>query len=49
MDYRIEHDTMGDVRVPADALSAGADAARGGKLPDLRPAAGAGAHRGASQ
>ena len=37
--YRIEHDTMGEVRVPAAAQVPGADPARGGELPDLAAAA----------
>ena len=34
--YRIEHDTMGEVLVPADAQVAGPDPAGGRELPDLR-------------
>ena len=35
-EYRIEHDTMGEVRVPASALYRRADPARRRELPDLR-------------
>ena len=38
-EYRIEHDTMGEVRVPDQRAVARADPARGGELPDLRAAA----------
>ena len=37
-EYRIEHDSMGEVRVPADAKWAAQTAARGRELPDLRTA-----------
>ena len=40
-EYRIEHDTMGEVRVPAKRAVARADPAGRGELPDLVPAAGA--------
>ena len=46
-DFRIEHDSMGEVRVPARRAVAGADPARGRELPDLGRADRAGAHRGA--
>ena len=36
--YRIEHDSMGEVRVPADGQVGGADPAGGRELPDLRAA-----------
>ena len=35
-EYRIEHDTMGEVRVPVDGTVARSDSARGGELPDQR-------------
>ena len=45
-DYRIEHDSMGEVRVPAERCGA-PDAAGGGELPGLRAAAGPRTYRGA--
>ena len=36
--YRVEHDSMGEVRVPAGRPVGRADPAGGRELPDLRPA-----------
>ena len=38
-DFRIEHDSMGEVQVPARRAVAGTDPARGRELPDQRHAA----------
>ena len=48
-EYRIEHDSMGEVRVPGVGQVAGPDAARRRELPDLRHADRAGAHRRAGR